>query len=202
MASTKKKPSKHRITLRERRWRVEYLKTKNATEAAIRAGYSAKTATTIGSALFRQPYTQQWLKEVLSKQEKRTEITADRTLKEIARVAFLDPRKVYREDGTLLPVPQMGDDEAAALSEFEETVLAGDDKSSIRTKKIKFHSKIQALDQLAKHFKLYVDTPPPPVNPETPAVTFPVTSEELHELVRRRMQKTRTENLKKSGRKG
>lgn len=67
---------------------LEYLKDKNATQAAIRAGYSKHTAHAIGQENLRKPTIAKAVEEALAKQALRCEISADRTVKEIADIAF------------------------------------------------------------------------------------------------------------------
>lgn len=62
----------------------------NATQAAIRAGYSAKTAGQIGERLLKKVEAQALLSERMKAREKRTEITQDRVLQELAKIGFSD----------------------------------------------------------------------------------------------------------------
>lgn len=70
------------ITPKQQRFVDEYLVDLNATQAAIRAGYSIKTAGLIGSENLKKPYIQRAIEEGRAKQQQRTEITADRVLRE------------------------------------------------------------------------------------------------------------------------
>lgn len=72
----------------------EYLVDLNATQAAIRAGCSAITASQAGERLLRNVEIQTAITKRMNDREKRTEITQDRVIKEMARVAFGDPRRV------------------------------------------------------------------------------------------------------------
>ena len=91
----------------------------------------------------------------MQKREERTEITQDRVLLEYARIAFFDPRKLFRSDGSPKPIEELDTDTAAVLAglevreEFEGT---GQDRVCIGyTKKYKLANKLGALDSLAKH---------------------------------------------------
>lgn len=133
----------------------EYLIDLNATQAAIRAGYSAKTAYAIGRENLRKPQIQEALQEAMQSRSKRTAITADRVLQEYARIAFMDPRNLLKEDGSPKELSALDDDTAAAIAGLElQDVYEGfgDERQFIGyTKKYKFAPKLQALDMLAKH---------------------------------------------------
>ena len=78
------------LTAKQQRFVDEYLIDLNATQAAIRAGYSAKTADVIGYENLRKPQIMEIIEQAMQKREKRTEITQDRVLEELADIAFND----------------------------------------------------------------------------------------------------------------
>lgn len=81
---------KHKLTDKQKRFCEEYLIDLNATQAAIRAGYSAKTADKIGSELLGKTSIAVQIEKRKKAQQRRTEITADRVLMEIAKIAFAE----------------------------------------------------------------------------------------------------------------
>lgn len=151
------------LNVKQRAFLMEYLKDKNATQAAIRAGYSAKTAYAIGHKLLKNAEIadaiQQKEGETLLKVQQETGITLARTLKEIARAAFFDPRKFFDEEGNLVPIVNLDDDTAAALAGFEVTEEfdgSGRARKLIGfTKKIKMADRKGYLDMLMKHLGGY-----------------------------------------------
>ena len=88
-------------------------------------------------------------------------IMSERTLKEVARLAYADPRKLYDKDGNLIPIHQLDDDTAATVASIEvEEEFTGKGESLALTghlRKVKQHSKIQALDMAMKYHQLYVE---------------------------------------------
>ncbi|MDV2934166.1 terminase small subunit, partial [Enterococcus faecalis] len=68
----------------------EYLIDLNATQAAIRAGYYSKTAYSQGQRLLKNVEIQTRISELMNERSRRTEITADRVIQEIAKIAFSD----------------------------------------------------------------------------------------------------------------
>src|SRR5579875_2449812 len=85
-----------KLTPKQKRFVEEYLIDLNATQAAIRAGYSAKNADKIGSELLGKTRVAEAIQKAMDERSKRTEITADRVLQELARIAF-DDIKNYLE---------------------------------------------------------------------------------------------------------
>lgn len=80
----------NKLTPKQRRFIDEYLIDLNATQAAIRAGYSQKTADRIGPELLGKTCVQAAIQGAMSKRQKRTGITQDKVLEEIGKVAFHD----------------------------------------------------------------------------------------------------------------
>ncbi len=79
---------------RQARFVAEYLVDLNATQAAIRAGYSPPSARTQAADLLPNPNLAAAIAEAQAARGRRTEVTADRVVLELARVAFGDPRRV------------------------------------------------------------------------------------------------------------
>lgn len=76
------------LTEKQKRFCEEYLVDLNATQSAIRAGYSKKVARSIGAENLTKPDIQQYIEDLRAEQSKRTEITADKVLEELGSVAF------------------------------------------------------------------------------------------------------------------
>lgn len=146
---------KKELTPKQQRFVEEYLIDLNATQAAIRAGYSAKTANRIASENLSKPVLQVKIQEAMAERSKRTEITQNRVLEEYARLAFLDPRKFFDDGGYLKKIKDLGGDEAAALSLIEIDVTTIEKDIETTTVKIKFLDKTKSLNGLAKHLGLF-----------------------------------------------
>lgn len=87
MAKRADKSRGETLNAQQRQFCVEYVVDFNATQAAIRAGYSAKTAGQQGHALLKNPHVQTYLTAVINKRAQRTEITADWVLSSLVDVA-------------------------------------------------------------------------------------------------------------------
>jgi phage terminase small subunit len=137
----------------------EYLIDKNATQAAIRAGYSKKTAKSIGQENLTKPDIKNAIDSLLAAAAAALDITRERVLREMARCAFADVRKLFNADGSLKDILELDPDTAAAIAGLEiESLFAGkgDARANIgTTNKVKFINKTTALDMLGKHLGLF-----------------------------------------------
>ena len=75
-----------KLTAKQQRFVDEYLIDLNATQAAIRAGYSEKTAFSIGTENLRKPLIQKAIQQRKQAREQRTEITQDRVIQELSAI--------------------------------------------------------------------------------------------------------------------
>jgi phage terminase small subunit len=137
----------------------EYLIDLNATQAAIRAGYSARTANEQGARLLAHVSVRSAVQDGVSQRAERTEITADRVLKELARIAFFDIRKLYAEDGTMKLPTELDDDTAAALVgiDIQESVSGQEGGPIITTRKAKVIDRTAALTLAMRHLGMLTD---------------------------------------------
>lgn len=136
----------------------EYLVDFNATAAAIRAGYAKKAARSQAARMLTKANIQAEISRLVLSATKRNDITVDRVLSELGRIAFGDPRKFFDDNNGLKDMAELGDEEAATLSSievFEEFEGAGEKKTFIGyTKKVKFWDKVGALDRIARYLKM------------------------------------------------
>lgn len=150
-----------RLTARQERFCTEYIVDLNATAAAIRAGYSAKTAEQIGWQLLQKTSVQNRIAELQKSRAKRVQVTADDVLRELMRLGFSDIRGVatWAEDGTrLIDSETITEDAARTISEISSvaTTMVTDHGAVTTTRtKIKLHSKMQALRALGEHLGLF-----------------------------------------------
>jgi phage terminase small subunit len=138
----------------------EYLIDLNGTQAAIRAGYSIKGAHVQAAQLLSNPKVQEFANKLKTERAERTEITSDRVLKEIGRLAFADIRSVFHESGQLLPVHMLPPDVAASIASIEvvtSKVPGGEPVDVEHTAKIKFWDKRGSLELLGRHLKMFTD---------------------------------------------
>lgn len=133
----------------------EYLIDLNATQAAIRAGYSAKTASSIGEQLLRKLEIQSVLQERMKERQERTRVNADYVLKRLAQIDEMDVADILNDDGSLKPVkewPKVWRQYISGLEVSEMFVGGGEERQLIGLlKKIKWPDKLRNLELLGKH---------------------------------------------------
>lgn len=151
----------------EQRFVDEYIIDYNATQAALRAGYAYSTADSksplwVGKKRESCPVNKLhiWdaVQEARKAQQGRTEITADRVLREAARLALFDPRKLFNPDGTPKPVHELDDDTAAAIGGIDVVSIGNAENGVGQVLKYKVSDKNSALEKLFKHLGLYEAT--------------------------------------------
>lgn len=145
------------LTHKQLRFVNEYIKDLNATRAAMRAGYAPNNAEVQGHHLVKKPQVQAAIQLRLDARAKRTEVHADRVIREFARIAFADMRQFAEWSGqslNLLPSEQLEDDDSAAVAEVAQT--SSKFGSNVR---IKLHDKGRALEKLGDHLGLWKKDP-------------------------------------------
>ena len=141
-----------KLTAKQQMFVKEYLVDLNATQAAIRAGYSAKTAEWIGPQLLGKTHVATAIQAAMDERSARVEITADRVLQEIAKLAFSNLQDFYNENGALKEIHELPRDVAAALSSVKVNLT-----EACAVQEVKLHDKKGSLELLGKHLILFTD---------------------------------------------
>lgn len=145
------------MTPKQGRFVEEYLVDLNGTQAAIRAGYSAKTAGWICQELLTKTHIQKAIQERRAALSKKTEITQERVLQEYARLAFFDPRKIFDSTGAPKPIHELDDDTAAAIVGLDVVQVGNAEVGVGDVLKYKLADKKGALDSVARHLGMFND---------------------------------------------
>jgi phage terminase small subunit len=127
----------------------EYFKDFNATQAAIRAGYSQTTA--LNGHLMTLPKIVHHLQERGAAAAEEAQVTHKMVLAELKAVAMARVGDFFGADGKLLPINEVKEETRAALLNYTFT----EDKRGNTTIKIRMNNKLSALDKIAKHLKFY-----------------------------------------------
>ncbi|TSA28595.1 terminase small subunit [bacterium] len=139
----------------------EYLKDKNATRAYIRAGYSTEGARQNAGRLMTNDYVCAKINELITEQFNNLKVTATRVLKSLLEIAETDPADAFTEDGSLKPMKEIPKPLRKAIASIDIEELfdgRGKDREQIGyVKKIRFWNKNEALRDLGRHKRLFVD---------------------------------------------
>jgi len=145
------------MTEQKKRFCDEYIIDLNATQSALRSGYSKKTAYSQGQRLLKDVEIQSRIETVNKKREERTQITADMVIKELALIAFQDSANLVNEEDSLKSIHGMGSDVSRTIAEVTSRTekKGGEDAGCAEITKVKTYDKKGALDSLGKHFGIF-----------------------------------------------
>lgn len=143
------------MTAKQERFVAEYLKDLNATQAAIRAGYHPKMA----AKLVAKSSIAAAIAMKKGQQIATLELSAERVLEELRRLAFSDVRRLFDQQGNLKPLAALSPEDAAAIASIEVVIknAAAGDQHTDTIHKIKYWDKVRSLEMLAKHFALLTE---------------------------------------------
>lgn len=155
-----------RFTEQQKKFCDEYLIDCNGRRAAMAAGYSTKSADQMGYQLLKHPLVREYLRKGIQKNTKRNNISADRVLQEIAKVAFasLGAFMSIDKDGNIQFKLQNNKkldakaDPLGVLSQFEQETYMdgrGENAQLVKKTKIKLLDKMKALDMLGRYLMLF-----------------------------------------------
>jgi phage terminase small subunit len=146
---------------KELKFCAEYAIDENGTRSAIAAGYTAKSAACTASRLLKKIKIQQEIARLTNKTLDKLEITRERVLGEIAKLAFYDPGNLLEPDGSMKQIKDIDDVTRMAVAGLEVVELlegSGDERHAYGLcKKIKLADKGQNLERLGRHLKLFTD---------------------------------------------
>ena len=144
---------------------AEYLKDRNGTHAAIRAGYAKSGAHVQATRLLKTAKVKAIIAASMARVVASAEVSVERTLKEIARIAYGDVRKLYNPDGSMKRIHELDEDGAALIAGLEVDELTaqgpgGEQQAIGFTRKMKLASKTKALDQCMAYLGMHKTVAP------------------------------------------
>ncbi len=140
--------AQRKLNPKQQRFVDEYLIDLNATQAAIRAGYSPKTATAIASENLSKPSISAAIACAMAERSKRTGITQDRILEELAKVAFIKLTDIVDDTGK---IKAGATDEDRACIESIKYKRTDTDTGYSEEREVKASSKLKAIELLMRH---------------------------------------------------
>ena len=152
------------LTPKQKIFADEYLIDLNATRAYKMAYPNVtkeETAAAAGARLLRNVKVEEYIQERMKDREKRTEITQDMVLKELAKVGFFDIRRLFDDSGKPLDITGLDNETAACIVVLEVMDIyegTGDDKEFVGyIKKYKLSDKLKALEMIGRHLGMFKD---------------------------------------------
>jgi phage terminase small subunit len=188
------------LTVKQQRFVDEYLIDLNATQAAIRVGYSKKTADQQASRLLTNVKVRDYLAQRQEERAQRTEITQDMVLKELAKIGFSDIRKVVRWGETQVRMVDGEDDAPEDMVPYHGLALIDSTEIDDNTAgaiaevsqsrdglKVKLHDKKGALVDIGRHLGMF--SPPGHADLDTELKRIEVENKRLlNEKLRRELE--------------
>jgi phage terminase small subunit len=152
------------LTDKQELFAKEYIVDLNATQAAIRAGYSENTSRQMGAENLTKPVIQEFIQRLMNERSKRTEITADMVLKEYAKLGFsnitdylkVEEREMTTESGTMAMYKTIDIFETDKIDRSKLDAVA-EIKQTKEGISIKLHDKKGALDSIARHLGMFTE---------------------------------------------
>lgn len=162
-----------KLTAKQKAFVAEYLIDLNATQAAIRAGYSERTAEQMAYKLVQKSSVQEAIQEAMKNREQRTQITQDKVLNELAKIAFANGTD-FASLMTGLKKEKVWNDETQEYDEVEvekqfvqfvdTNTLPPEKKAAVAAIKetrygivVESHDKVKALELIGKHLGMFKD---------------------------------------------
>ncbi|MEE0425188.1 MAG: terminase small subunit [Blautia sp.] len=143
------------MTKKQKRFVEEYLIDLNATQAAIRAGYSPETAYSIGSENLKKPEIRACIEKAMAERSKRTGVNQDRIIMELAKIGFLNPKDLVNFDEATVK-EDAAEEDLAAIASIRVKRFPTKDGEGIE-REIKMHDKTKTLELLGRHLGMFKD---------------------------------------------
>lgn len=143
------------MTKKQKRFVEEYLIDLNATQAAIRAGYSPKTANEQGAQNLAKLSIRAAIDKAQAERSRRTGINQERVVQELAKIAFLNPADVIDMDRAAIQEGADRDDTACIASVKVKSIPT--EAGAITECEVKTYDKLKALELLGRHLGMFTD---------------------------------------------
>ena len=144
-----------KLTAKQKLFCDEYLIDLNATQAAIRAGYSVDSAGDIGSENLKKPDIRARIEKAMAERSKRTGINAERVLIELAKIGLVNAVDVINFNEATVSEEATREDLAAVQSVKVKTMTG--ENGDMTEREVKLYDKTKALELLGKHLGLFKD---------------------------------------------
>jgi len=144
------------LSPKAKRFAREYIIDLSGKEAAIRAGYSRSGAAVRAHKLLKDPRVAILVQKYTDERNERLEITADKVVQEIAKLAFTDIGDYLNEDGDMKPLEELTPAQRKGIQEISDVSYGSGDSKTTR-RKFKLADKRSNLELLGRHMRMFVD---------------------------------------------
>lgn len=146
------------LTAKQKLFCNQYLIDLNATQAAIRAGYSKKTAAEIGHENLIKPQIEAYISELQKELSRKTNITPEMVIAEIGRIGFSNIQDFIEEGNTVTDISQIPRDVAASVKSIKKSVTewgSGKDAGTKTVTAFEIYDKLSALEKIGRHLGIF-----------------------------------------------
>ena len=143
------------MTAKQKRFCEEYLIDLNATQAAIRAGYSPESAQQIGAENLSKPVIRARIDTEIAERSRRTGVNADRVVQELAKIAFVKATDII-DPNTATVRDSATEEDKACIAAVKFKSSSGESSDSVE-REIRMCDKLKALELLGKHLGMFTD---------------------------------------------
>lgn len=152
--------NKNGLTEYQQRFVDEYMVDLNQGQAIIRAGFKgqAASANTASCRMMQNVNVKAEVQRRIAERSERTQITADRVLRELALIGFYDIREIFDNQNNLKGIRELTGDSSRAIASIEIEVDKIGTREISTTKKIKMHDKIRALQLIGSHIGMFKES--------------------------------------------
>lgn len=143
------------MTEKQKRFCEEYLIDLNATQAAIRAGYSPASANSVGSENLAKPSIRARIDTEIAERSRRTGVNADRVVQELAKIAFVKATDII-DPNTATVRETASEEDKACIASVKFKASNGESSDSVE-REIRICDKLKALELLGRHLGMFTD---------------------------------------------
>lgn len=149
--------TKRELNKRQAQFVQEYMIDLNATQAAIRAGYSKRTAYSQGQRLLKHVEVQRRLQIEKSKRAERVQVDQEYVLRRLVEIDQMDALDILDDDGSIKPIKDWPKTWRQFLSGFDVTQMSSADDVETVVRRIRWPDKIKNLELLGRHLGMFTD---------------------------------------------
>lgn len=172
-----------KLDARQQRFIDEYMVDFNNTNAAIRAGYSPRTANEQGARLLARVSIRAHIDRRLAEASKRTGVNADRVIRELARISFANPADAIAADGSISPYAS--EDDKAAIQSIKVKTTTGKNGTTTE-REVRFYDKNKSLELLMRQAGMLIERKQVDVHKVIETMTSEEREREIERLIAKR----------------